>query len=398
MLLHWVWYAQLEGLSQRQKTKLLQHFHSPEDIFYASRKELELLEIAEPEMLEALENKNLTQARQIVQSCERQRIGILTYGDALYPARLRNIADAPVVLYYRGFVPDFDAQPVVAVVGTRKASAYGLSAAKTLSRQIACCGGLIISGAAAGIDTVAMESALQTGHTTVGVLGCGVDVVYPRSNRSLYDRTEEKGCLLSEYPPGSKPERWHFPQRNRILSGIANAVLVVEAPEASGALITARYAMEQGKDVFAVPGNIDSESCAGCNILLQEGAAAACTGWDVLRDYAPQYPEVVARRAVIFTDPEPLIAKEAQEKDDKKDIDNPAPTPYSVINEQLSQLTEEEQAVMACLTQEPRPVDEIIAQLGEPAGKILSLLTKLSLRKLVVNHPGRRVSAPTRND
>lgn len=398
MLLHWVWYAQLEGMSLRQKIKLLQHFHSPEDIFYANRKDLEQLEAAEPEVLEALENKNLTQARQIIQTCQQKRIGILTYADALYPARLRNIADAPVVLYYRGLVPEFEAQPVVAIVGTRKASAYGLSAAKTLSRQIACCGGLIISGAAAGIDTVAMDSALKTGHITVGVLGCGVDVVYPRSNQDLYAQTVEKGCLLSEYPPGSKPERWHFPQRNRILSGIADAVLVVEAPESSGALITARHALEQGKDVFAVPGNIDSTTCAGCNTLLQEGAAAACSGWDVLRDYAPQYPGVVVQRPVTYVNTEPEIPPQPQIEDDKKDIDNPTQTPYSVINEQLSQLTEEEKALMACLTPEPRPVDEVIAQLGEPAGKTLSLLTKLSLRKLVVNHPGRRVSAPTRND
>lgn len=397
MLLHWVWYAQLEGLSQKQKVKLLQHFHSPEDIFYASRKDLERAEDVDPEALEALENKNLTQARQIIQSCERQRIGILTYGDTLYPARLRNIVDAPMVLYYRGLVPDFDAQPVVAVVGTRKASAYGLSAAGTLSRQIACCGGLVISGAAAGVDTVAMEGALQTGHITVGVLGCGVDVVYPRQNGPLYAKTEKAGCLLSEYPPGSKPERWHFPQRNRILSGIANAVLVVEAPESSGALITARHALEQGKDVFTVPGNIDSASCAGSNALLQEGAGAACSGWDVLRDFAPQYPGVVAQRPVGFTAPEPPIPQESCTKDDRKDIDNPAQEPYSVLNEQLSQLTEEEKAVMACLTQEPRPVDEVIAQLSEPAGKILSLLTKLSLKKMVVNHPGRRVSAATRN-
>lgn len=399
MLLHWIWYAQLDGLSQRQKIALLSHFHSPEDIFYAHKADLELLEGVDASVLEALENKNLEEARSIIRSCEQGRIGVLTYRDALYPARLRSVADAPVVLYYRGLVPDFEAQPVVAVVGTRKASAYGLSAAGTLSRQIACCGGLVISGAAAGIDTAAMEGALQTGHQTVGVLGCGVDVVYPKSNKSLYAQTEKMGCLLSEYPPGSQPERWHFPQRNRILSGIANAVLVVEAPESSGALITARRALEQGRDVFAVPGNIDSASCAGGNALLQEGAGAACEGWDVLRDYEPLYPDIVKKRPVTMsqppkTEPQPLIKEIPREKADKKDVDNPGKTPYSVINEQLSRLTEEEKAILACLGPEPRLVDAVIAQVGEPAGKTLSLLTKLSLKGLVVNHPGRLVSAP----
>lgn len=389
MLLYWVWYAMLPGLSVRQKLTLLERYSDPEELFHAGDgipAELDL-------------NRDLTEAEKVVKDCARKHIGILPIGDAAYPSRLRNIDDPPLVLYYKGVLPDFENRPAIAVVGTRKASAYGLGNAYHMSQQITACGGLVVSGGAYGVDTQALQGALDAGGQTVAVLGCGVDVVYPRTNRRLFAQIEANGCLLSEYLPGTGPKAWQFPERNRIISGMSNGVLVVEAPERSGALITARMALEQGRDVFTVPGNIDVPTCCGSNALLQEGASAVLSGWDAVKEYAPQYPESVKKREIrelpisrkLPSAPAVKVAQ-AEAPADKKVIDNPAGRPYSVLNNEDLRLTEEENKLIACLDSTPKPVDEVIALAGMPAGVVLGMLTKLSLKGVVVNHPGRLAS------
>ena len=178
-----------------------------------------------------LGDKSLDEAQSILKICRDKKLGILTFQDAAYPRRLRNISDPPAVLYYKGQIPDLESCPAIAVVGTRKASAYGLTTAKRMGYQIARCGGIVVSGMAYGIDGMATAGALTAGSPAVGVLGCGVDVVYPMSNRSLFRDMEEYGWLVSEFPPGYPPSRWTFPKRNRIISGMCNGVLVIEAPE-----------------------------------------------------------------------------------------------------------------------------------------------------------------------
>lgn len=398
MLIHWIWYTMLPNISARQKLAVLERFSDPEDIFHTQQFD-HIPEIT-ADMAAALENKDLASAQGVVKLCAEKQISILTFRDAAYPSRLRNISDPPLVLYYRGVLPDFEGRPVIAVVGTRKASAYGMHNARHMSHQIAACGGLVVSGGASGIDTVALEGALDAGEQTVAVLGCGVDVVYPRSNKRLFARIEEKGCLISEYLPGTEPLPWQFPERNRILSGLSSGVLVVEAPEKSGALITARRAFEQGRDVFAVPGNIGVATCAGSNALLQDLAAAALSGWDVLKDYAPQYPGVVCKREPVYTEAPASGVKIAQPANmpqripaaDKKDIDNRNSSAYSDLDNKYAALNEQERQILACLDGTPRPVDEVIAQVGMPAAAVLSVLTKLALKGMVVNHPGRLVS------
>lgn len=390
MLAHWIWLARLEGISLRQKLQLLQHFSDAEELYFA-----ENYQDISKECVVALQNKDLTDAEKILRICARRNISILTYHDDGYPRRLRNIPDPPVILYYQGTLPDWENIPVIAVVGTRKATPYGISAAKKLSREIAACGGLVVSGCATGIDSAAMGGAIEVGCPTVGVLGNGLDVVYPRSNRDLYVKTVRNGCLISEYEPGSRPEHWHFPQRNRILSGLANGVLVIEAPEKSGALITARHALEQGRDVFSVPGNIDASTCVGSNALLQEGAAPALSGWDVMKEYEACYPNVANRKVPLQQEKKTeTLAFVAQfsAPADKKDIDKKPLTSYSGIENSLDCLSEEEKYILACLTREPTPVDDVIAASGLPSGRALSLLTKLALQGLILNHPGRLVS------
>ena len=291
MLIHWLWLAHRPGLSDRMKAVLLQHFQDPEDIYFADKEAFSHIEGLSPENLEALQDKELTPAEQIMDACQQENLHILTCRDAAYPGALKNIPDPPLVLYYKGQLPSLDSSPVIGVVGTRKASAYGMTSAKRLGYQIGKCGGIVVSGMAYGIDSMAMSGALTAGAKVVGVLGCGADIVYPLSNRALFQDVERYGCILSEFPPGTPPAKWNFPRRNRIISGLSNGVLVVEAPEKSGALITARLAAEQGRDVFAVPGNIDMPSFVGSNRLLRDGAIMVSSGWDILSEYEALYPD-----------------------------------------------------------------------------------------------------------
>ena len=365
---------------------------------------------------EGEEPRTIRAAAKILEECAEKGIHILCWPDAAYTARLKNIPDPPLVLYYKGNLPDLDRVPVIGVVGTRKASAYGLTAAKRLGYQIATCGGLVVSGMAFGIDGMAMRGALTAGKSVVGVLGCGADVVYPVSNRSLYADVERYGCLLTEFPPGTPPIGYNFPRRNRIISGLGCGVLVVEAPEKSGALITARQAADQGRDVFVVPGNIDVYSCAGSNALLRDGAIAVGSGWDVVSEYQHMYPDAVrnqqtASMQTAYPD-EVLQAAEEESKNlpkvaqkrklprkdrkevgekKKKEIDNGEGKPYSDAEKPMSPLTDQEKTIVSLVQQGVTLVDDIMAGAGMSAGAILAALTMLEIKGIIRRLPGKRV-------
>ena len=394
MLLYWVWLSEHPALTSRQKNTLLQHFTDAEEIYFAQEDKLEFLD---PQIRAALSDKDTKTAEKILQDCARKNIKLLSIGDREYPNRLRNIPDPPILLYYKGTIPDFENQPVIGVVGTRKATPYGVTAARKISRQIAAHGGLVVSGCADGGDTAAMRGAMEAGKPVVGILGNGVDVVYPAKNRSLYDDVAQGGCLISEFPPGSRPERWHFPQRNRIISGVANGVLVTEAPMKSGALITARSAMEQGRDVYVIPGNIDNPNCEGSNALLQEGAAAVFSGWDIMKEYEAIYPDAVVKTPAIPEPENPAVTLRVAHMEmpvsaatDKKVIDKPQQNSY--IGIENSDCSEEEKKILSLLGDVPKHMDDVIAGAQMSAGKVLSIVTKLTVKGLVTSHPGRMVS------
>lgn len=404
MLVYWIWFAQLKKLSCAQKWQILQHFHDPEEVYHCDE-ETFLQKGLPVQLMDALEDKDLTQARNILLECEDKGIHLLTIGDEEYPSRLRNTFDPPLVLYFKGTLPKWENCPAVGIVGTRKCSQYGCETAYRFGAEIAHCGALVVSGCADGIDAQAMFGALSAGKPVVGVLGTGVDVVYPKKNGQLFACVETSGCLISEYPPREEALAWHFPQRNRIISGICNGLLVVEAPEKSGALNTARHAYSQGRDMFVVPGNLGVDSCLGSNALLQEGAYPALSGWDVVKHYENLYPNVVAKRTVslqkqisaplskVAQEPVvPQLQREKMETPPKKSIDKAENCTYSVLNKREVTLNREETAVLELLTAVPQYPDTIMDRSELPPSAVQSILTRLGIKGLVQYQPDGRIS------
>ena len=404
MLLHWIWLSQRPRLNHAGALALLAQFGDPEGIYLAGEQELRRVPDLRQEALAGLLDRNLDPAEKILRDCYDKGIHILTYQDGAYPSRLHVIGDPPLLLYYRGVLPDFDSEPAIAVVGTRSASPYGLVTAKRLGYQIAQCGGLVISGLAAGIDSMAMTGALTQGKPAVGVLGCGADVVYPRWNENLFADVAARGCLLTEYPPGTPPEGYHFPRRNRIISGLSCGVLVVEAPEKSGALITAQYALDQGRDVFTIPGNIDVPSCMGSNRLLREGAIAVSSGWEIMEEYVTRFPGRITRFRgggdleiapgeirEISPSRRNLVAEPRipQGKKLKNSIDKEPSRPYSDQIETDESLTADEKALLLPLLEGPLHVDEIIVRSELPAPRALASLTLLEVKGRIRQKPGK---------
>ncbi len=401
MLKYWIWLSTRKNVGHRTTALLLRAFSTAEAIYCAERS---VCESALGMKLDAsLDDKSLTESEKIVNECYRKNIRIVTWQDAIYPARLRNIDDPPVVLYCKGTLPDLDAQPVVAMVGTRKASAYGLMQAKNLGYQLGRMGAIVISGGADGIDTMCLKGALSAGNPVVAVLGCGVDVAYPAFNRNLFRDIEANGCLISEYPPNTPALGVHFPVRNRILSALSLGVVVVEAPKKSGALITANHALEQGKDVFALPANVGIATCAGNIQLLKDGAIVVEDGWDIMREYVHLYPELIEKQprtiSMKLTREEENMMREKTNvrvaepaATDTKVIDKPQKKLYIDLHEILPKLTDDEKAIANQLLDGQKHIDEIIAASGLPAGRVLASITLMEVKGYIKRQPAGWIS------
>ncbi len=379
----WLWLTELPGLTNQTRLALLRHFPTPEDVYYADPAEVLLTEGITREQAELLEDKDCAAAEKVLADCGELGLHIVTISDAAYPNRLRNIFDPPCLLYVRGRLPAFDDEAAVAVVGTRDCTPYGVSCAEKLGFGLAAGGALVVSGLARGIDSAALRGALRGGGTVTAVLGNGLDVVYPRENRYLYEDIAASGALLSEYPPGTPPEGRHFPVRNRIMSGLSLATLVVEAPERSGALITAGTALEQGRDVFAVPGPIDAPASVGCNRLIRDGAGLVTDAWDILAAYAPRFPEKLHREGA--REEPAVLGYQARQRTEPKEV----PPSLSLSNNDLS-LTDDQIRLLRTLTEEPMLVDDLIEETEIPTRRVLSALTVLEIEHLVTQHPGKR--------
>ena len=393
---YWVWLSALR-MRPNVKQKLLDHFQGdPERLYFSTEAELQKVEGLRPSDVTPLQVRELETAMDILARCEGDGISVITLQDAAYPARLKNIYDPPVVLYVKGKLPALDEEAAIAVVGTRDATPYGLKMARRFGHDLATCGGLVVSGLTRGIDRSAAEGALEACGKVIGVLGTAHD----SANGDLYDDVAVSGALVSEYPPGMKTYREQFRYRNRVTAGLSVGALVVEAPEGSGAVKFAYEALEQGKDVFALPGNVDAENCRGTNQLLKEGARPVTKAWDVLGEYAQLYRgklryieerELEKLRGMPAAKPEKYADfVQVRVPNPKKVIDKPNPVEYIDLEKQLDDLTPEQLKIVSAMGKEPIHIDDLIDAVGMAAPVVLAELTMLQIDGIVNQEPGKR--------
>lgn len=418
-LRHWVWLSAMTELRPKVKCALLEAFGDPEAVYFADEAQLlERCQLTPAERGRVLQ-KDLARADEILEKCERDKLLILTLADAAYPQRLKNIFDPPAVLYIRGRLPALDEEAAIAVVGTRKATPYGLKMARRMGFELTKGGGLVVTGLAGGVDSAAAEGALRAGGRCVGVLGCAIDDVYPKWNGPLFDDVAATGALVSEYPPGEAIQKKNFPERNRIMSGLSVGVTVIEAPLGSGSLITANCAAEQGREVFVIPGNADQTNYAGSNELIRSGAALVTTGWDVLSDFTDRFPKRLEKpdaerlrtfyrdeRDAVGSAPQPEALERAvvrpappekgkgfaklRIRNDRNRIDNAEKREYIDLKQQISELSENQLKIVSALDAPSMHVDDIIEKSGLPAAAVLSELTLMQIKGYVVQEPGKR--------
>ena len=376
--------------------RVLRHFGTPEAAFFAHEDEYKKIEDISKSDVLSLCKKELTTASGILARCTELGHRILTIQDAEYPERLRNIYDPPIVLYVKGRLPAIDEEAAVAIVGTRKSTPYGMKMAEKCGYELAKHGLLVVTGLARGGDTAAALGALRGGGAVIGVLGCGIDVVYPAENGKLYEDVAACGAIISEYPPGTPPDGSHFPVRNRIMSGISVGVAIIEAPQRSGALITASHALEQGRDVFTVPGNIDAAMSAGTNSLLRDGAIPLTTPMDIVTEYADIFPLKIKIGDInkVALDKrlerEMLAAGGKTEKTTEKTVDKPEPVGYIDVEKTALTLEGVEKTIFDALRKlgGRAHIDDIIASAGITASDALGSVTMLEIDGYVASLPG----------
>ena len=359
------------GVGPRVTARLLEHFGSAEAIFDAPRRELALLRLM-PDAIESIATRALyDRAESEIEKVRRLGGEILVLDDGIYPALLRETYDPPVVLYVKGAWSECLDHPCVAIVGSRRCSTYGQNAALMLSRELAQRGITIVSGLARGIDAAAHRGALEAGGRTVAVMGTGLDQVYPRDHRKLADDIlKQKGALVTQFPLGTPPVSENFPYRNRVISGLSLGTVVVEAAENSGSLITARLAMEQNREVFAVPGNITSRNSFGTNYLIKGAGAKLVQQW---QDVASELPAEIAAQLL----PPPSNKKKKGELVDQLQL-----TPAN--------LNEHERAIFKLLTTDtPQQIDALAESTKLTITQLTTALLTLEMRELIRALPGK---------
>jgi DNA processing protein len=350
------WWLRLNrtGLEARKQLSLLKQFSSPEAVFAARDTELlatERITLVNVDRLRECANYD---AQPDLSTIEQFNLTVLTFDEADYPEQLKTIYDPPPVLFVDGQLTDAD-RTSVAIVGTRGATAYGKLVAEKLSSDLARRGITVVSGLARGIDTAAHHGALSAQGRTIAVCGCGVDIVYPSENKALREKISKSGAVISEFPLSSAPEFWHFPARNRVISGLSLGVVVVEAPENSGAMITADFAAEHGREIFAVPGNVNSGKSKGCHRLIKDGAKLVEGIEDIVSELG------------IITQPREEAA---------------APKPPDIP------LAPVETRVYQVITLQQKHVDDITREAALPIAQIHAVLLQLEIKGLVRRYPG----------
>ena len=391
---YWVWLSAQTGVSPAAKAALLRHYGDAETAFFAPAGEFGRIKGISAGDAAVLESRDMSRVEDILAGCRQLDIRSVTMQDADYPERLRNIFAPPAVIYVKGKLPELDDEAAIAVIGTRKASPYGLKMGSRLAGEIVRCGGIVISGLTSGVDAAAARGALLADGVCIGVLGTSHDM----EKGSLARDVCVKGALISEYPPGTQPLRSHFRDRNRISAGLSVGVAVVEAPEKSGALLFAAEANDQGKEIFAVPGNADAPNSAGTIALMQEGAKPVRTGWDILCEFADLFPGKL-RQAEAAEMPENgknhAETGEKEPEDAKKGIDKEKSRGYIDLKEQLARLSEEQLKIISAIDKGASHIDDVIENTGLSTPKVLAQLTVLEIKGFIRRDPGKRISLNT---
>lgn len=408
-VLSWTWLSVRLGAASPYLNPLLEHFAAAADVYAADHAALAAVEGLPESVRLRLLDKDTDRAERILEDCRRLGIGVMTYDDPRYPRLLKQIAKPPAVLYFVGKPIDFDRKLGVAVVGTRTMTEYGRDVTYRFSYDLASAGAVIVSGMALGVDGMAAAGSLDAQMPTAVVLGSGLDVVYPKMHTKLYKCILRDGFAVSEYPPGAEPDARNFPQRNRIISGLARCVLVTECPETSGALITAREALAEGKPLFAVPGAITMPGSAGTNELIKSGSAKMVTSpTDILDLFEPaHFPELDASAvgamnynaakaestyAVSTKTSKVAWAKVRRKKPESAPDDSPDTVRESSapkVTETFVPMSETEKKIYACIPEEGQvSVDLIAAGSGAPVPDVLTALLALTCKGVVRQLPG----------
>lgn len=361
----------ISGIGSQRLKKLLEAFGGAPKVFLASESKLKKIEGIGDKIAQEITSFRFDSLKNELDLAKKLKAKIVTVNDEEYPQNLKNIYDPPICLYLNGEFKKEDCMSL-AIVGSRRASFYGLTCAERFAFALSSLGISVVSGLARGVDTRAHNGALKAKGRTLAVLGSGLNCIYPPENKKLAEGIAERGVVISEFPLNAKPLAHNFPRRNRVISGLSQGVIVVEAAKNSGALITADFALEQGREVFAVPGKVDSATSFGTNQLIKQGAKLI----DRVEDILEELSGVSSRRY-------------EQIKGAKPRADA---TCSDIQNDELPlkcNFSDEEKLVYNLLTDKPRPADELIEEVGLPAAKTMSLLSRLEMHRAVKQLPGK---------
>jgi DNA processing protein len=372
-LKYWIALRSIDGVGNIGFKNLIDAFGSPDKVFDAPVQSLKTITgIGQKTAARIKDFNNWKNVDNDIKKATKLNAFFVTYRDISYPKNLLNIYDFPVLLYVRGSLKEDDIN--IAVVGSRMASTYGIFSTERLCRELAFKGITIVSGLARGIDSAAHRGALAGKGRTIAVLGCGLDIIYPSENEKLLEEISKKGAVITEFPFGTPPSAPNFPARNRIISGLSLGVVVVEASEKSGSLITARIALDQGREVFAVPGGIDSPGSRGTNKLIKQGAKLIENVDDILDEILPQ----VANTAINNVEVTEISHRDVfdnKEKKNKPDL--------------INRLNNAEKSVLEIISKKKVDTDTIIAATGFKAGDVLNILLNLELQGFILQLPGK---------
>ena len=395
-----LWLSTCPGMNPAGAVALLDYFGSAEQVYFADAGVFDLLPLPE-NVKKALSDKSLDRTERILEQCDRLGLYLMSCQDADYPERLLQLPDYPLVLYGKGKRFRFDEEAAIAMVGARDCTPYGIRMAGRLAQGLARAGALVVSGLAQGIDAAALTGALQGGGQVVSVLAGGADVIYPAQNSRLYEDVAARGAILSENPPGTTPNGWRFPLRNRIISGLCLGVVAVEAAgERSGTLITARTALDQSREVFAVPGPADAPMSAGTNRMISRGEAKLVnTAWDILCEYEGRFGHKLHYPGRLTQEEldqrlEPVSVPRKQPKDGPPEEAKPE---LPVLPRSgLDQMGEEQRDIFFLLSEKAMGPDEIVGETEIPARRVNTALTLLQAMGYLEELPGRRFAAAVR--